>query len=133
MPHAAKGRSILNYPLMKTKGYVQLVTVAAVLTTAVVLRWYPGESHSTFTTLGTLGALALTADLLAFLLPGGMTGSISFIPYITAVILAPDVYAVAAVVTCGAIAQLSRDRSLQKFVFNCSQLAITYGGAVVAY
>jgi len=118
---------------MKTKGYVQLVTVTAVLTTAVVLRWYPGEAQSTFTTLGTLGALALTADLLAFLLPGGMTGSISFIPYITAVILAPDIYAVFAVVACGAIAQLSRDRSLQKFVFNCSQLAITYGCTVVVY
>jgi putative nucleotidyltransferase with HDIG domain len=118
---------------MKTKAYIQLVALTAVLTIAVVLRWYPGESHSTFTTLGTLGALALTADLLGFLLPGGVTGSISFIPYITAVILAPDLYAVLAVVTSGAIAQLSRDRSLQKFVFNCSQLAVTYGCAVVAY
>ena len=59
-----------------------------------------------------------------------MTGSISFIPYITAVILAPDIYAVLAQSSLrGAIAQLSRDRSLQKFVFNASQLAITYGCA----
>ena len=54
---------------MKTRGYIQLVALAAILTIAVVLRWYPQQAHSTFTVLGTLGALALTADLLCFLLP----------------------------------------------------------------
>jgi putative nucleotidyltransferase with HDIG domain len=118
---------------MKTRGYIQLVALAAAAIVALLLRLYPGEAHSTFTTLGTLGALALTADLLAFLLPAGVTGSISFIPYITAVLLAPDIYAVAAVVTSGAVAQLSRDRSIQKFVFNCSQLAVSYGCGVLVY
>ena len=77
--------------------------------------------------------MALTADLLGFLLPGGVTGSISFIPYVTAVLLAPNAYAVLAVVGSGAIAQLSRDRSAQKLVFNCSQLAVTYSVAIIAY
>jgi putative nucleotidyltransferase with HDIG domain len=118
---------------MKTRTYVQLVSLIALILGAILFHFFPADARTTFTTLGTLGALALTADLLGFLLPGGVTGSISFIPYVTAVLLAPNAYAVLAVVGSGAIAQLSRDRSAQKLVFNCSQLAVTYSIAIIAY
>ena len=118
---------------MRIRTYVQLVTLLAVACAAVLYRTYPIGEHSTFNILGTLGALALTADLLGFLLPGGVTGSISFIPYITAITLAPDFASVCAIVTTGAIAQLSRERSAQKLLFNASQLAITYSSAILAY
>jgi putative nucleotidyltransferase with HDIG domain len=118
---------------MKTRAYVQTVSLIALILGAILFRFFPADPRTTFTTLGTLGALALTADLLGFLLPGGVTGSISFIPYVTAVLLAPNAYAVLAVVGSGAIAQLSRDRSAQKLVFNCSQLAVTYSVAIIAY
>jgi putative nucleotidyltransferase with HDIG domain len=100
---------------------------------ALLVYTIPIGSHSTFTTLGTLAALALTAELMGFLLPGGVTASISFIPYVTAVVLAPDASALATIVVSGAIAHLSRDRTPLKFVFNCSQQVITYGTAIVTY
>jgi putative nucleotidyltransferase with HDIG domain len=118
---------------MRIKTYVQVVTLLALIAGIVMFRTLPPGPHSTFAILGTLGALALTADLLGFLLPGGVTGSISFIPYITAVTLAPDSGSLGAIVATGAIAQLSRERSAQKLIFNASQLALTYGAAIVAY
>jgi putative nucleotidyltransferase with HDIG domain len=118
---------------MRIKTYVQAVTLLALITGIVMFRTLPPGPHSTFAILGTLGALALTADLLGFLLPGGVTGSISFIPYITAVTLAPDSGSLGAIVVTGAIAQLSRERSAQKLVFNASQLALTYGAAILSY
>jgi putative nucleotidyltransferase with HDIG domain len=118
---------------MRIRTYVQLVTLLALICGAFLVHAYPPGVHSTFNILGILGALALTADLLGFLLPGGVTGSISFIPYITAVTLAPDIGSVCAIVLTGGVAQLSRERSAQKLLFNASQLALTYGMAIVAY
>jgi putative nucleotidyltransferase with HDIG domain len=118
---------------MRIRTYVQLVTLLALICGALLVHAYPPGVHSTFNILGILGALALTADLLGFLLPGGVTGSISFIPYITAVTLAPDIGSVCAIVLTGGVAQLSRERSAQKLLFNASQLALTYGMAIVAY
>lgn len=118
---------------MRIKTFVQIVALLAVICATVVLRVFPPGSHSTFAILGTLAALALTADLLGFLLPGGVTGSISFIPYVTAVILAPDAAALLAIVSVGAIAQLSRERNAQKLIFNSSQLVVTYGSAILVY
>jgi putative nucleotidyltransferase with HDIG domain len=118
---------------MRIKTYVQVVLLLALVVGASLFRIYPPAESSTFTTLGTLAALAVTAELLGFLLPGGMTGSISFIPYITALLLAPDAYAVVAIVVAGAIAALSRDKRPLKLIFNCSQLAVTYGLAIYVY
>jgi putative nucleotidyltransferase with HDIG domain len=118
---------------MRIKTYVLMVTIAAAICAAILARVLPPGAHSTFAILGTLAALALTADLLGFLLPGGVTGSISFIPYVTAITLAPDAGALGAIVLTGAIAQLSRERSAQKLLFNASQLAVTYGTAIAAY
>lgn len=118
---------------MRIRSYVQLVLLLALAIGASLFRIYPPNESSTFATLGTLAALAVTAELLGFLLPGGMTGSISFIPYITALLLVPDAYAVVAIVIAGAIAALSRDKRILKLIFNCSQLAVTYGTAILVY
>jgi putative nucleotidyltransferase with HDIG domain len=118
---------------MRTKTYVQLVLLGALLLGALLVHAVPVGIHSDFTTLGTLAALALTAELMGFLLPGGVTASISFIPYVTAVLLAPDASALVSIVSAGAIAHLSRDRTTLKFIFNCSQQLITYGLAIVVY
>jgi putative nucleotidyltransferase with HDIG domain len=118
---------------MKIRVYVQIVFLLALVTGASLFLVYPPSDSSNFTTLGTLTALAVTAELLSFLVPGGMTGSISFIPYITALLLAPDAFAVLAIAVAGAIANLSRDKRALKLIFNCSQLALTYGIAIFIY
>lgn len=119
--------------MTRTKTYVQLVCLAALILGAAIWRFVPPGHGWSFTTLGTLAALALTAELMGFLLPGGVKGSISFIPYIATILLAPNFYALVSIVIAGAIAQLARHKDAMKFVFNCAQQTITYGSAILAY
>jgi putative nucleotidyltransferase with HDIG domain len=118
---------------MRTKTYVQLVTLGALLVAAWLWRSMPADAATNITTLGTLATLALTAELMAFLLPGGVVGSIAFIPYVTTVLLSPNALGLLAIVGSGAIAKLSRQRNIQKFVFNCAQQTLAYGCAIVVY
>ena len=84
-------------------------------------------------TLVTLAVLALIAEFLGYLLPRGATSSISFIPYLTTVLLVPNFAALVAIVAAGSIAQLSKRKDSLKLLFNCCQLALTYGIAIGAY
>jgi putative nucleotidyltransferase with HDIG domain len=118
---------------MRTKTFVQLVSLGALLVAAWLWRSMPADAATNVTTLGTLATLALTAELMAFLLPGGVVGSIAFIPYITTILLSPNALGLLAIVGSGAIAKLSRQRNIQKFVFNCAQQTFAYGCAIVVY
>lgn len=62
------------------KAYVQLVCIAALL--AAVLLWHvaPPMAGWDAGTVATLAAVALTAELMVYLLPRGAAASISFIP-----------------------------------------------------
>jgi len=60
-------------------------------------------------------------------------GRRALIPYVTAVVLAPDFASLTTIVVTGGIAQLSRERNAQKLIFNASQLVLAYGAAIVAY
>jgi putative nucleotidyltransferase with HDIG domain len=62
-----------------------------------------------------------------------VVGSIAFIPYVTTVLLSPNALGLLAIVGSGAIAKLSRQRNIQKFVFNCAQQTLAYGCAIVVY
>jgi putative nucleotidyltransferase with HDIG domain len=118
---------------MRTKTYVQIVCLSALLLAAFAWRILPpGASHSA-TTLWTLAVLALTAELLGFLLPRGAAASISFVPYITTILLAPDSSALLAIGGAGLLAQLSKQRNALKFLFNCSQQVLSYAAALLAY
>ena len=118
---------------MRTKTFVQLVSLGALLVAAWLWRSMPADAATNISTLGTLATLALTAELMAFLLPGGVVGSIAFIPYVTTVLLSPNALGLLAIVGSGAIAKLSRQRNIQKFVFNCAQQTLAYGCAIVVY
>jgi putative nucleotidyltransferase with HDIG domain len=118
---------------MRTKTFVELVSLGALLIAAWLWRTMPADAGANISTLGTLATLALTAELMAFLLPGGVVGSIAFIPYVTTVLLSPNALGLAAIVGSGAIAKLSRQRNVQKFIFNCAQQTLAYGCAIVVY
>lgn len=118
---------------MRTKTYVELVSLGALLIAAWLWRFLPADAATNISTLGTLATLALTAELMAFLLPGGVVGSIAFIPYVTTVLLSPNALGLAAIVASGAIAKLSRQRNIQKFIFNCAQQTLAYGCAILVY
>jgi putative nucleotidyltransferase with HDIG domain len=100
---------------------------------ALVWHLVPAGATSNGATLWTLAALAVTAELLAYLMPRDSTASIAFIPYIATVLLVPNPTALVAIVGAAALAQLARQRNMLKFFFNCAQVTLTYSGALLAY
>ena len=118
---------------MKPKSFVQLVCCFAVAATALLAHFAPAAGDWSLATVVTLAVVALTAELMGFLLPRGAGGSISFIPYMTAVVLVPNVAALFAIVGARAIVELARRRPAVKFFFNTGQLLLTYAIAIMAY
>jgi putative nucleotidyltransferase with HDIG domain len=118
---------------MRTKTYAQFICLSALLMGALVWHLVPAGATSSSAALWTLAALAVTAELLAYLMPRDSTASIAFIPYIATVLLVPNASALVAILGAGAIAQLARQRNMLKFFFNCAQVTLTYCGALLAY
>jgi putative nucleotidyltransferase with HDIG domain len=83
--------------------------------------------------VGTLAAFALTAELMAFLLPKGASGSIAFIPYMTSVLLVPNFAALLAVPFARLIGEVVRRKDPKKTLFNIGQLTCAYSVAILVY
>jgi putative nucleotidyltransferase with HDIG domain len=118
---------------MRVNTFVQLVCLCALALGALVWHFYPADDQLTGATLLTLAVLALTAEFMGYLLPRGATSSISFVPYLTTLLLVPNFSALVAVVGAGSIAQLSKRNPAVKRLFNCCQLAVAYGCAIAVY
>lgn len=118
---------------MKTRAYIQFVVLAAIAAGIVVWRQFPPALDWNVGTIATLAALAATAELMGFLLPRGASGSISFIPYMTTVLLVPNFAALPAIVAARAIAELVKRRDALKFAFNSAQLLLVYAISVAIF
>jgi putative nucleotidyltransferase with HDIG domain len=118
---------------MKANQFVRLICLLAGTAAIVVWRLYPPAADWTIGTVGTLAALALTAELMSFLLPRGATGSISFIPYMAAVLLVPNFAALAAIPAARLLGEIAKKKELRKTIFNVAQLTLAYSLAIVAY
>lgn len=118
---------------MKTRAYIQLVVLAAMLAGIAIWMLFPPAADWDIGTVATLAALAATAELMGFLLPRGASGSISFIPYMTAVLLVPNFAALPAILAARAIAELVKRRDALKLAFNSAQLLLAYAVTVATY
>jgi putative nucleotidyltransferase with HDIG domain len=84
-------------------------------------------------TLATLACLALTAELLAFVLPRGARGSIAFIPYIATVLLVPNFAALVTIALSKAISEFAGKRERVRQIFNVAQLSVTICATILVY
>jgi putative nucleotidyltransferase with HDIG domain len=80
-----------------------------------------------------LGALALVAELLSFLLPHGARGSIAFIPYLASALIAPHWYAVLMIVLVSTVTQIVNRSRLDRGLFNVAQHTLTLAVAILVY
>lgn len=80
-----------------------------------------------------LSALALIAELLAFLLPKGALGSISSMPTLAAVLISPTWHGVVAIAFVKAFVESVRRAELEKAVFNIAQYSLTIGVAALVF
>jgi putative nucleotidyltransferase with HDIG domain len=117
---------------MRVNSFVGLVAAAALVAGGALVIFAPVTSGSVVT-VSILAVLALTAELLAFLLPRGAAGSLSFVPYMTTVMLVPNASALAAIVGVHIIAAVGRRTGGVKFVFNVAQILLTYTLAIAVY
>lgn len=80
-----------------------------------------------------LGVLALAAELLAFLMPKGMVGSIAAMPALAAVLISPSWYAIAAIATVVGVSESIRKSEFQRAFFNIACYALSVGLAAYTY
>src|SRR5258708_12743022 len=107
---------------MTTKSFIQLLSLVAAGGLIGVWHIAPPAADFSLGTIGVLLLLALTAELTGFLLPRGGTGSIAFIPYMTALVLVPNFSALLAIGGATAITQLAKRPGGLNVLFNSSQL-----------
>lgn len=81
----------------------------------------------------TLGALAIVAEMLAFLLPHGARGSIAFIPYLASVLVVPHWTALLVIATIAGGTLLSRHVRPEEWLFNVAQQTLTLAIAILIY
>jgi putative nucleotidyltransferase with HDIG domain len=118
---------------VKVRLYVALICALALGGGYILLGVAPGIPSEQVSTLATLACLALTAELLAFVLPRGARGSIAFIPYIATVLLVPSFAALVTVAVVKAIAEFAGKRERVRQIFNVAQLTLTICVTVLVY
>jgi putative nucleotidyltransferase with HDIG domain len=118
---------------MKANTFVRLTCLLAIAAAIIVWRFYPPASDWSFSSVAILAALALTAELMGFLLPRGATGSISFIPYMTAVLVAPNFAALGAIAAARTLGEIAKKKEARKALFNVAQLTFAYSLSILIY
>ena len=118
---------------MKANSFIRLVCLLAVISAVALWYFAPPSSDWTFRTVFTLAAFALTAELMAFLLPRGASGSIAFVPYMTAVMLVPNFAALLAIPAARLLGETAKRKDPKKTLFNVAQLTLAYSVAIMAY
>lgn len=118
---------------MKVERFI--FTVCCLAVAAALMLWHlaPPAGDWNKSTIATLAVLALTAELMGFLLPRGASGSISFIPYMTAVLLVPNFAALVSIAFARTISEIVRRNDPVKVVFNLAQLILSYSVAIGVY
>src|SRR6185369_6761328 len=109
------------------------VSILAGCWAAALYRYAPSDAGSLFRDALLLSALAIAAEMLNFLLPRSAAGSLAFIPYFAAAIIAPSWPSVAAVALMRAGLELVARREPTKAVFNVATHALMQLVAVSVY
>jgi len=117
----------------RTRNFVYTVAVAALLMVAAAkLLTDPIGDRSAVAVLLLCG-LAMAADAFVYLLPNSASGSVAFVAYLSAVILAPTFETAVAVVVARLLVELPQRREILKKVFNVAQYGVTVSLAVMVF
>lgn len=111
-----------------------LSVVAVALTTALFLPPIPTEARSEqLTAIVVLAGLVVLAELLSFVLPKGVVGSIAAMPIFSTVLISPSWNAMVAIVIVKTLVESVRKAELQRAVFNIAQFGVAFGLACIVY
>jgi hypothetical protein len=110
-----------------------LVCLAAAATGTTLYLRDPSINPEALTAVCLLSGLAVVAELLGFLLPRAARGSVAFIPYLAAVLIAPSWVTIAAVLVVKAMTQHLVRAAAIKGVFNVAQHCLAFALAILVY
>lgn len=113
---------------VSTKRYIAGTIAASVLAVLAVAYVAPGLDRETFEAAGFFALVGILGQTLAYQLPRGASGNISFIPFLSGLAVRPGLPLVLAVVLAVTCAEILQRRDTLKAVFNVSQymLAISF-------
>ena len=107
--------------------------VAALVATLFVYRIDIGLDDESLSAAGYFALIGVLAQALAYRLPNGGLGNISFVPFLSAVAIAPSAVVVLAVGLAVALAEIMQRREALKAVFNISQYSLAVATAVLSF
>jgi putative nucleotidyltransferase with HDIG domain len=116
-----------------TKQYVLLCAIGAVGSAAFVARFSPGLTWDNAAAAGFFALIGLVAQALAHRLPKGISGSIGFIPFMSALVVAPGLPLVGAVGLAVLAAEVLQHQVPMKATFNVSQHVVATSVAVLVF
>jgi hypothetical protein len=117
---------------LATKIYFLATASAAVIVTVALAVARPKTSAAELGAIAFFSVLAAGAEMLSFVLSRKTTGSIAFIPYLAAILLAPSWVAVVSVVSLKLILGATQSNKF-KTVFNAISHGLTLACAISAY
>jgi len=116
-----------------TKNYVVLCVVGAAISTALVARASAGFTWENAEAAGFFALIGLAAQALAHRLPKGVSGSIGFIPFMSAMLVAPSLPLVLAVGLAMLAAEVLQHQAALKATFNVAQYVLATSVAVLVF
>jgi HD-GYP domain-containing protein (c-di-GMP phosphodiesterase class II) len=118
---------------IKIQQYVWTLTVAAIVLFCAVYFVQPEIQAGYLVTAGCFSILGLTATSLSYRSSGSTSGSISFLPILTCLLLVPHWAGVLGVVAALLIAELVSRKAPIKVLFNTAQGLLAASVSVIAY
>jgi putative nucleotidyltransferase with HDIG domain len=120
--------------IMKRTTPLILAVIAGAISVSLLLPSVSASSASDeFMAIAVLSGLALVAELLSFLMPKGVLGSISSMPGLAIILISPSWQAVLAIGGIKVVVESVRRADFEKAVFNIGQYVLTFGLAALVY
>jgi len=117
----------------RTSLYVGAIALAGIASTVTLYSHRPTVSNDEVIAVLVLAGLAVSAEMLSFLLPRSASGSLAFIPFFAAAILVPAWPSVAAIAAESLIVEAASKRARHKAAFNVAQRTFSLGAAIWVY
>ncbi len=118
---------------LATRRFVTAVVVVALLATATVAVVAPGLDAEFFRAAGFFALLGILAHFLTYQLPRGAFANISFIPYLSAVAVAPALPVVVTIALAVLLSEVISHRPLIKISFNVAQYTLSAALAILVF
>ena len=116
-----------------TKRFIAGTITASVLAVVAVAYLAPGLDRETFEAAGFFALVGILGQTLAYQLPRGGSGNISFIPFLSGLAVRPGLPLVLAVVLAVTCAEILQRRDAHKAVFNVAQYMLAISLAVCVF